>query len=135
MKKIFIITAIVFSIQFSFSQNDAFKADVMKLIEKSGANGSMDTAKKQILDMISVENKEAFIKEFDATLPKLYDKIAVVYMEIYTEQDIKDLLKFYETPIGKKMSANVGPIMEKSMAIGTQWGQDELQSIIQKYMK
>ena len=107
----------------------------MKLIEKSGANGSMDTAKKQILDMISVENKEAFIKEFDATLPKLYDKIAVVYMEIYTEQDIKDLLKFYETPIGKKMSANVGPIMEKSMAIGTQWGQDELQSIIQKYMK
>lgn len=135
MKKIFIITAIVFSIQFSFSQSDTFKADVMKLIEKSGASGSMDTAKKQIFNMISDENKEAFSKEFDATLPKLYDKLTVVYMEIYTQQDIKDLLKFYDSPIGKKMSENTGLIMEKSMAIGTQWGQDELQAIIQKYMK
>ena len=135
MKKFLIITAIVFSVQFSFSQNDAFKADVMKLIEKSGSNGSMDSAKKQIIDLISEENRDAFSKEFDAKLPSLYDKLAVAYMEIYTHQDIKDLLKFYETPIGKKMSANTGLIMEKSMAIESQWGQDELQDIIQKYMK
>ncbi len=135
MKKFFIITVLVFSIQFSFSQNEAFKADIMKLIEKSGANGSMDSAKKQIFNMISEEHKEAFSKEFDATLPKLYDKLAVVYMEIYTHEDIKELLKFYESPIGKKMSANSGLITEKSMAIGSQWGQDELQVIIQKYMK
>jgi len=135
MKKFLIIAAIVFSVQFSFSQNEAFKADVMKLIEKSGSNGSMDSAKKQIYNMISEENHEAFSKEFDAKLPKLYEKLADAYMEIYTHQDIKDLLKFYETPIGKKMAANVGSIMEKSMAIGAQWGQDELQEIIQKYMK
>lgn len=135
MKKFLIITAIVFSVQFSFSQNEAFKADVMKLIEKSGSNGSMDSAKKQIYNMISEENHEAFSKEFDAKLPKLYDKLAVVYMEIYTHQDIKDLLKFYETPIGKKMSESVGVIMEKSIAIGSQWGQDELQEIVQKYLK
>ncbi|CAM4381222.1 DUF2059 domain-containing protein [Flavobacterium terrigena] len=135
MKKIFIIAALVFSIQFSFSQNEAFKADVMKLIEKSGANGSMDSAKKQIFNMIPEESQAAFSKDFDATLPKLYDKLAVVYMEIYTHQDIKDLLKFYETPIGKKMSSNTGLLMEKSMAIGSQWGQDELQAIVQKYMK
>lgn len=135
MKKFLIIIAIVFSVQFSFSQNDAFKADVMKLIEKSGSNNSMDSAKKQILNMIPEENHKAFLKEFDATLPKLYDKLTVVYMGIYTHQDIKDLLKFYETPIGKKMADNVGLIMEKSMEIGAQWGQDELQAIVQKYMK
>lgn len=135
MKKIIIIVSLVFSIQFSFSQNEAYKADVMKLIEKSGSSSSMNSAKKQIFKMIPEENQEAFSKEFDATLPKLYDKLAVVYMEMYTHQDIKDLLKFYDTPIGKKMSENVGVIMEKSMAIGSQWGQDELQSIVQKYMK
>lgn len=88
MKKILIITAILFSIQFSFSQNEAFKADVMKLIEKSGSNGSMDSAKKQIYNMIPEENHDAFSKEFDAKLPKLYEKLANAYMEIYTHQDI-----------------------------------------------
>jgi hypothetical protein len=85
--------------------------------------------------MISDENKEAFSKEFDATIPKLYEKLAEVYMEIYTHQDIKDLIAFYNSPIGKKMSSNTGLIMEKSMVIGAQWGQDELQSIVEKYMK
>lgn len=135
MKKFLISIALVFLVQFSFSQNDAFKADVMKLIEKSGSNGSMNSAKKQIYDLIAEENREAFSKEFDAKLPKLFEKLATVYMEIYTHQDIKDLLKFYETPVGKKMSENVGLIMEQSIAIGTQWGQEELQEIIQKYMK
>ena len=135
MKKFLIIIALVFSVQFSFSQNDAFKADVLQLIQKSGSNNSMDSAKKQLLNMISEENHTAFLKEFDATLPKLYEKLAVAYMEIYTHQDIKDLLKFYETPIGKKMADNVGLIMDRSMEIGAQWGQDELQAIVEKYMK
>ena len=135
MKKISIIIVILFSVQFSFSQNDSFKADVLNLIEKSGAAGSMNSAKKQIFNMISDEKKEAFSKEFDATIPKLYDKLAEVYMEIYTHQDIKDLISFYNSPIGKKMSANTGLLMEKSMVIGAQWGQDELQPIVEKYTK
>lgn len=33
------------------------------------------------------------------------------------------------------MAANTGLIMEKSMAIGAEWGKEELQEIIQKYIK
>mgnify|MGYP003407797502 CR=1 FL=1 len=135
IKKIFIITTILFSFQVLFSQNNTFKEDVMSLIKKSGTNGSMDSAKKQIINMISEQKQEAFSKEFDATLPKLYEKIAVIYMEVYSHEDIKELLKFYETPIGKKMSSNVGLIMEKSMVLGAQWGQEELQAVIAKYLK
>jgi hypothetical protein len=135
MKKIFILAVVLFSVQFSFSQNDDFKADVMKLIEKSGASGSMASAKKQIFNMIPEKNLQSFSKEFDATLPKLYEKIALIYMEIYSPVEIKDLLQFYETPIGIKMAANTGLIMEKSMVIGSQWGQEELQAIIAKYLK
>jgi hypothetical protein len=80
MKKILILAVVLFSVQFSFSQNDDFKADVMKLIEKSGANGAMASAKKQIFNRIPEKNLQSFSKEFDATLPKLYDKLALLYM-------------------------------------------------------
>jgi hypothetical protein len=107
----------------------------MKLIVKSGANGAIDSAKKQIFNRIPDKNHQSFSKEFEASLPKLHEKLALVYMELYSHEDIKDLLQFNETPIGKKMSTNTGLIMEKSMEIGSQWGQDELQTIITKYLK
>jgi len=135
MRKIILTFAVVLVSQLGFTQIDeAFKKDALEVIEKSGAANQMKAAKDQILGMIPEAKKAAFIVEFDATLPALYDKLAGVYMEVYTKEDLKGILKFYETPAGKKMASTAGLLMEKSQAAGQEWGQG-IQGIMAKYME
>ena len=121
--------------QLGFSQVDeAFKKDVLKVIENSGAANQMKAAKGQILKMIPEAKQAAFIVEFDATLPALYDKLAAVYMDVYSKEDIKAMLTFYDSPVGKKMAENSGVLMEKSQTAAQEWGQG-LQGMMMKYME
>ena len=133
MKKIFITTAFFFIANFAMAQ-DAFKADVLKVIQQSGAAAPMQMAKEQVMANIPLTKRADFSKEFDATLPALYEEIAKVYMEVYTHEDIKQMLKFYESPIGKKIASSMGEITKKSTAVGQEWGM-ELQSVMMKYME
>ena len=135
MKKFILTFAFVCIAQLGFSQVDeAFKKDVLKVIENSGAANQMKAAKGQILKMIPEAKQAVFIVEFDATLPALYDKLAVVYMEVYTKEDIKAMAVFYESPVGKKMAENSGILMEKSQTAAQEWGQG-LQGLMAKYME
>ena len=132
MKNVFLSIAFVLIAQMSIAQDANFKADVLKLISISGADGAMKVAKLQILNIIPEGKKENFSKEFDASLPSMYEKIAKVYMEIYTTEDIKGMIVFYESPVGKKMSEKSGELTQKTMLAGQEWGK-ELQVIMEKY--
>ncbi len=133
MKKLFITTAFFFIANFAMAQ-DAFKADVLKVIQQSGAAGPMQAAKEQIMQNIPLTKRADFSKDFDASLPSLYEKLTKVYMETYTHEEVKQMLKFYESPIGKKISESSGEIYKKSTAVGQEWGM-ELQSVMMKYME
>lgn len=135
MKKIILTVTFVFAGQFLMAQtNEAFKQDVLKVIEISGSASQLTLAKDQILKLIPKEKQTAFLAEFNASLPSLYDKIAEIYMSEYTHEDVKQILKFYDTPVGKKMTQKSAVIAEKSMAAGQQWGAS-LQSMMTKYMQ
>jgi hypothetical protein len=134
MKKIILTFALVLIAQIGFSQDDAFKKDILKVIELSGSANSMKAAKDQILKMVPQDKQAAFIIEFDSTLPSLYDKLAVIYMETYTKEDIKAMIAFYESPVGKKINEKSGELFEKSQAAGQEWGEG-LQGMMMKYMQ
>ncbi len=133
MKKIILSVFVLFITQFSIAQS-TFKEDVIKVIKASGSAAQMEAAKDQIKAMIPVDRFEEFSKEFDATLPSLYEGIAKIYMETYTHEDIKEMLKFYESPVGLKISKNAGELYKKSMEAGQDWG-TELQGMMMKYME
>lgn len=133
MKKMFSLLLVVAAAQFGLAQNDAFKQDAIKVIEKSGAGSQFEMVLDQIKTMIPEEKHEELTKDFKATLPNLYSKIADVYMEEFTHEDIKKMLAFYESEIGKKLSSKQDVLFEKSMAAGEQWGLD-LQMLMMKYM-
>jgi hypothetical protein len=133
MKRIILTFALFVMTQFAMAQ-DAFKTDVLKVIEMSGAAGPMESVKDQLLGSIPQSKHAEFIKEFEATLPALYEKIAKVYMETYTHEDIKEMVKFYESPVGKKIAQNSGTIFQKSNEAGQDWGM-QLQGIMMKYMQ
>jgi hypothetical protein len=104
MKKLIVAVAFAFVTHVGFAQDEAFKKDVLRVIEMSGAANQMKSAKNQILQMVPKEKQAAFIIEFDSTLPSLYDKLAVIYMEEYSKEDIKAMIAFYESPVGKKIN-------------------------------
>lgn len=132
MKKTLLIFALVLTAQFMNAQDAAFKANVIKVITMSGSDAQIKAVKNQILKMIPAEKQNDFLKDFDATLPSLYDKLANVYMEIYTTEDIKAMIAFYESPVGIKIQSKAGELTEKSMAAAQVWSQ-EFASIMAKY--
>ena len=133
MKKVFLTFALIFLANMASAQ-DSFKADGLKVIELSGAAGPMQMAKEQILQSIPEAKKMEFSKDFDASLPALYAKLATIYMQTYSAEDVKAMLAFYESPVGKKISASAGDLFKKSTAAGQEWGAD-LQAMMMKYMQ
>lgn len=133
MKKILVTLVIVFVTQFATAQ-DAFKADVLKVLKASGSAAQMEIAKEQVMNNIPESKRADFSKDFDASLPSLYDKMAKVYMEIYTHDDIKKMLEFYNSPVGKKIAEKASELTKKNMAASQEWGM-ELQSMMMKYMQ
>lgn len=133
MKKIFITIALVLVAHFAVAQ-DAFKADVRRMLEMSGSTVQADIAKKQIITMIPTDKHAEFTKEFDALLPGYYASFEDYYMKHYSHAEIKEMIKFYETPVGKKIKENAAPLAETTMMAVQDWG-TKLQALMMKYMQ
>jgi hypothetical protein len=68
--------------------------------------------------------------------PKMVD----LYVKEFSEQELKDLLAFYQTPVGKKAITSLPVIMRQGATIGQEYAaskQDSLkkrvQTIVEKY--
>lgn len=114
-----------------FAQERSFEEKASYLIELT-AGQQFDIMTKPIVNMVPEENQEAFKEELSKSIQELYSKMAVVYMESFTEEELDDILEFYNTPVGKKMVATTPELMKKGMEIGQQWGM-EIQPLIAKY--
>lgn len=134
MKKLFTLLLVALATQINFAQDSDFKKDVIKYIEVSGAASQFSMALDQIKTMIPEEKHEEFTKDFNNTLPSLYSNIADAYMEEFTHQDIKKILEFYNSEVGKKIQAKQDILMDKAMGAAEHWSMD-LQLILMKYLE
>ena len=67
----------------------------------------------------------------------LKDDLAKLYADSFTEDELKDITKFYQTPTGKKMALATPELMAKGAMLGQQKVQEhigELQQMIQDAM-
>ncbi len=134
MKKLILAFVLVFSIQFVSAQDEALRKDIMKVIEASGSAAQMKAAKDQILPMIPADKQAAFLVEFEASMPAYYDRIVQIYVDNYTKEDIKAMLQFYESPVGKKITAQAEAVTAATMTAAQEWGKG-LQPMMMKYMQ
>ncbi len=134
MKKSFLVLLMLFVTNTISAQQDEFKKDALKVIEISGGSTQMRLIKNQLLPNVPKDKQAMFALEFDGQLAKLLDKMADLYKEIYTHDDVKEMIKFYESPIGKKIQEKTPVLFEKSQELGMQWG-EELQPMLMKYLQ
>lgn len=51
----------------------------------------------------------------------LLDELVPIYARHFTHQDVRNMIAFYETPLGRKMLEVTPRIMQESMQLGQQW--------------
>jgi len=132
MKKISsTLILILISCFLSFAQNENEYKETLKTMFK--ISGSEDTYQAAITQVFSIfkgqytEVKEEtwteLEKEFQNTsMHDLIDLLAPVYQKHLTIDDLKELIKFYETPVGKKFASKTPFITQESMQVGQEWG-------------
>lgn len=134
MKKVLFTCLFMVSVatQIQAQDNSTFKKETIEFIKLTGAGSAFENAIDQIGTMVSEENKEAYTKEANGTLDGLYEKMADLYMTEFTQDEIKELVAFYNTDLGKKLAEKQLGLSQKAMMFGQSWGM-EVQGIAQKY--
>lgn len=61
-------------------------------------------------------------KEYAPRANELVDASARIYASHFTEAELKDILSFYQSPLGQKMVAEEPKAFDESMANAGQWG-------------
>lgn len=92
-------------------------------------NQSVDTMKSQFPQV-----PQKFWNEFKAGVnaDELINRLIPIYNKYFTEEDIKQLIVFYQTPLGKKLISVNPQIARDSLIVGQQYGKEVAQTVIQK---
>lgn len=133
MKKVVLTFALLLITTIGFSQ-EAFKKDVVHYLEVSGQSNTFKMITKDLVNNIPEAKKAEFQKELDASINDLMSKMAEMYMSEFTHDEIKALLKFYESPVGKKLTDKTEVLYTKGQIVGQEWGMG-LQTMMMKYMQ
>lgn len=132
-KCFFIVMLLTFSI--NCLATPATKETIDELFEVTQAQkmmdsiyGQMDGMFKQMVEGMNVSESQkpildnffvkynALIKE-DMSWEKLKGPMAEAYAKVYSEDEVKDIIKFYKSPPGQKMLVKMPELMHASMVI------------------
>jgi hypothetical protein len=114
--------------------DEAYKKDIVRVIEKGEIGSQLRMVKDQVLKTIPSDKQAAFLVEFDASIVSLNEKLIPIYMEAYTKEDVKAIIAFYDSSVGKKMAEKSAGINEKAQETAKEWGEG-FQAMMMKYMQ
>lgn len=137
---IFILITLLCLSNLSFAQNSQKEEKVRKFLAVSGSAEMSKTVMNQMINIFQSSYSQvqpAFWEEFkkETGTDDLLNLIIPIYVKYYTESDLDELIKFYESPVGRKTVENLPKITEESMIIGQQWGMQVSEKIMKKLKK
>lgn len=117
--------------------SEEFERDLRKLLEE---NKDLNRQYAQIANLFSSYKirvpgvPQKFWAECDQLLDKekLADVMIVQYAKHLTHQDVKDLLEFYQTRVGKKFVAATTKIQRDTMISASDFGRNFFQQVTKK---
>ncbi len=71
-------------------------------------------------------------KDFDPRVSELIDATARIYASHFTEQELKDMLAFYQSPLGKKMIVEEPKALDESMQNAATWADNLSEDVMAK---
>jgi hypothetical protein len=102
------------TLQYATALLDRMLPQMIDVIRKSNPE-----IPQQVLDALEKDGKD----EFHKALPELIEPIIAIYDANYSAEEVRQLLDFYQSPLGRKMIERMPQITQQSMAVGSAWGQ------------
>ncbi len=142
MKKILVSLAVVWCVALGVQaqDNQEYEKQVAKMLEMTHTMDAMKQIFPQMTAMLKQQLPQApdeFWKELDASMNGMYDKmikaVIPVYKKYLTLDDLKEIIKFYETPVGKKLSEMNPKATAEILPIAQQIGMQTMQELMQKH--
>jgi len=132
------LVLIAFTVYFMFPNVYAqtYDQDITKLLQVSGTTQTMEQAMNTMFSQMesiippNVSNK--FKQKMKDSVGEMMTEFIPIYKKYFSQDEIKELIRFYESPIGRKMVANQPAMMEESMSIGNKYGETLMKEIMQE---
>jgi hypothetical protein len=105
------------------------RADLVRLMQITGATRLGLQLFEQVLTSfknVVPSAKDSFWTEFrkEVSVDELTDRLLPIYDRHLSPAEVKELIRFYESPIGKKVLAAMPAITAESMQVGQTWGME-----------
>ena len=108
------------------NKEERFK-DIKELLVATGSEnmgkeiaGQIVAAYKQQYPDLTEAEWEGYIKKMKTE--ELNEKMIPVYDKYFSNEEVKDIVKFYNSQIGKKMIKTMPMMMQEQMMISQEWG-------------
>ena len=88
-------------------QLNAQDRDIDKVVEITINSTTIKGMRQAMLTIVKEEEKDSFLKDYDAATSSLYKSIENFYTSHYTDSEIKEMLQFYQTPAGSKFARDL----------------------------
>jgi hypothetical protein len=72
-------------------------------------------------------------KEFDPKRAEILNEVAKVYAQRFTEPELKEIVAFYKTPIGKKMSIEEPIALDQSLKVAQAWATRFSDEVLERF--
>jgi hypothetical protein len=133
--------------------NPEFEKDILKLLEVTGAQrlgeqltnnfmqqfgqairASNPNIPPRALEVANEVARSFFTERYSELVPRMVQ----AYAKVLTPDDVKQMLAFYETPLGRRLIQVTPALSQAGAQAGQEWGQSmlpELQQALQKRFK
>lgn len=117
------------------AQNEEKQKDIALLLEISGTAKQSQLILNNMVDYFKKSNPEVPSEFWDAFLNKIDMKELValvipIYDRYFTPEEIKNLIAFYQSPLGQKLIQTMPLVTQETMEIGQKWGQQLAAKVI-----
>ncbi|MCF8362099.1 MAG: DUF2059 domain-containing protein [Prolixibacteraceae bacterium] len=111
------------------AQSD-YDKDLEKFLQINGSTETYNIMYEQILTQLKMSKpgvpdsvwSNLKTEVFDNEVKELTKKMVPLYKKHFTHEDVKELINFYESPIGKKLVTKTPLLTQESMQFSQQWG-------------
>lgn len=107
----------------------ATTAAIRKLLDLTGAARLAVQSMEAVMPAQRAANPQipavfwdAFLAHARRDMPQLVDSLVPIYAAHYTRAELEELVRFYESPLGKRLSEVQPRITQESIAAGQRWG-------------
>ena len=128
-----ILTSLLFlSAFFTVNAEDSYTATLAEFLSVSGVTSTHEKLAGDIATKFGISTTDSkYTKVLGEQISKLNNDLSPIYKEYVTESDLKSMIKFFKSPVGKGFVNAQPEILEKSVGVISDW-KSELQNTLMK---